>query len=83
MPHHPPHTFRTLDEFLSQVLGSGYSKAHKHYRFWVAKWNAWKARHPGLPYMIKCAICSGREAKLDRKHGRWKNHKPHREEVWE
>jgi hypothetical protein len=83
MPHHPPHTFRTLDEFLSHVVGSGYSKAHKHYRFWVAKWNAWKARHPGLPYRIKCAICSGQEAKLDRKYGKWKDKKPRREEVWE
>lgn len=83
MPHHPPSTFRTLDEFLLRFIGPGYSKAHKHYRFWVRKWKAWKERHPGLPYPIKCLICSGKEAKLDRKHGKWKDKKPRREEVWE
>jgi hypothetical protein len=82
MPH-PARIYRTLDEFLSDVIGSGYSKAHKHYRFWVRKWNAWKTKHPGLPYRIKCAICSGKSAKLDRKHGQWKDKQPHRGEIWD
>lgn len=84
MPPHPLRSYRTLDEFLSSVIGVGYSKAHKHYRFWVAKWNAWKAKHPGLPYRIKCAICSGKEAKMDRKLGRWKTSRESwKREIWD
>lgn len=75
MPPHPLRTYRTLDEFLTAVLGVGYSKDYRHYRFWIAKWVAWKARHPGLPYRIKCPICSGKEQKISYKLGWWKNHR--------
>lgn len=80
MSHHPAKSYHTLHELLSAVLGPDYSKGDKFYRFWVQKWNAWRTKHPGLPYQIKCAVCSGEEAKLDRKHGKWKESKPRRED---
>lgn len=85
MPHHLLHSYRTLDEFLTALIGPGYSKAHKRYRFWVQKWNAWKSRHPGLPYRVRCPICSGEEDRISRKLG-WRKpgrEQRRREEIWE
>lgn len=84
MPSHPLRSYFTLDEFLTAVLGADYSKAHRHYRFWMAKWSTWKTKNPVLPYRVKYAFCSGKVAKLDHKLGRWKTSLTKwKKEIWD
>ena len=75
---HPARVYHTCDQLLASVVGQGFNREEHMRRFWIRRWNAWKVRHPGLPFMIKCAVCSGNERKQDRKHGKWKDSKPRR-----
>ena len=47
----------------------------KDKRYWELRWKRFKLRHPSEPFILRCAVCSGREMRMDRKHGKWKDSK--------
>lgn len=71
---HPAHVFTTLEEFLKHCVGE--NKEDKHYkkylRYWTIVWKKHIEKHGHVPYVEKCAVCSGAERKEDIKKGRWK-----------
>jgi hypothetical protein len=72
---HPTRIYHSLVELLAECA----YETQQSIRFWTIRWNRWRIKHPGLPYMRKCDICSGAEHKWEIKTGRWKVKKPRHE----
>lgn len=70
---HPAHVFTTLEEFLKHCVGNKEDKHYKKYlRYWTIVWKKHIEKRGHVPYVEKCAVCSGAERKEDIKKGRWK-----------
>jgi hypothetical protein len=67
---HHAEVYWTLDQYLERY------DTPRARRQAIARWNAHVARNGNVPIIHKCSICSGRELKLDRKHGVWKDKRP-------
>jgi hypothetical protein len=48
-------TYTELSQLLSEWVGpdDGTHEWQSVYRHWVSEWNNWKARHPGVPYVVR------------------------------
>jgi len=49
---------------------------NKARRYWTKVWKRHIEKNGNVPLIMKCAICSGKEQKLDIKHGKWKPSRP-------
>jgi hypothetical protein len=68
---HHTEVYRTLDDLLTLVDPVPGRRRDWGFRYWIRIWKAWRSRHPGKPYVIKCYMCSG-FPKQEIKNGTWK-----------
>lgn len=66
MCHHA-RIFTTWEAFRSQWTTE---------RFARRMWNAHIEKHGNVPFILKCAVCSGKERALDIKHGAYTPKRP-------
>ena len=77
---HCAKVYNTLHELLVEmecVEKQGESNLDKKCRrYWTKVWKRHIEKNGNVPLIMKCAICSGKEQKLDIKHGKWKPSRP-------
>jgi hypothetical protein len=64
---HAARVYLTYEEFAEDCVSEKYARK---------VWKAHIAKHGNVPMIVKCAICSGKEQKLDIKHGRYTPKRP-------
>lgn len=70
---HPASVYNTLGQLLSDCCGEiGSPGYEKKVRFWTKIWKKHVDKHGNVPYIMKCAVCSGAEHKHDIKCGKFK-----------
>lgn len=70
---HPAHVYNTLEEWVARFSDSpaGRRRAHRTWKQHVSK-------HGNVPKVVKCSVCSGKELRLDIKHGAYNVARPSR-----
>jgi hypothetical protein len=71
MTHHCARIFTTFEAFLEEWLD---------YKIARIIWKNHVEKHGNVPLIQKCSICSGRELKIVRKLGKWKDNRPTKSE---
>ena len=77
MPH-SARVYHSLAQLLEDCVGpratfTPYRKSYEEsVHFWTRKWNRHIEKHGNVPYLIKCAVCSGQEMRHMIKTGKWK-----------
>lgn len=70
---HPAHIYRSLEEYTAIFIDTpaGRRRASR-------EWKAHIEKHGNVPMILKCAVCSGREQKMDIKVGRYNVARPNK-----
>ena len=71
--HHHAHVYRTLECWLDAHIDTPKAR-----RYAQKVWKLHVEKHGNVPIIRKCTICSGKEQKLDIKHGCWNPARPPR-----
>ena len=73
--NHHAHVYNNLEEWLAAV-----SLDPKSQRWGKRKWKRHVEKHGNVPLVLKCTVCSGKEHKLDIKHGAFNPTRPCKDE---
>jgi hypothetical protein len=71
MSCHPAKLYHTVDELIADYTDEAFARM---------LWKKHIEKNGNVPYIIKCAVCSGFERKRDYKAGRWNPRRPTKSE---
>lgn len=71
MANHPATVYRSLEQWLGAFIDTDRAR-----RMAIRIWKGHVARNGNVPLIRKCSVCSGKEQKLDIKHGKWSPSRP-------
>ena len=71
MASHPAKVYRSFEQWLGAFIDTDRAR-----RMAIRIWKRHVARNGNVPLIQKCSVCSGKEQKWDRKHGKWNTPRP-------
>lgn len=72
MCRHPARVYTNLKDLLAECSNGKPDGV----RFWTKTWRSHVEKRGNVPYVMKCAVCSGEERRADIKYGKRKLSRP-------